>query len=264
MKAVFQKTGKHGITAMRVQGFRGYPPMFHPHLELIYVIKGEIPMTIDGQDRVLRAGEMSVLFPLVVHSYESAPEAEACILLFEPRLAGELETELLSKKPIDPFLTDAEGFLPLLSRIIALHKEGSLGDRTARAYLAATVGELLLRMPLCEVATTEEDITRQILVYCSEHFADEDICLRKIAEALYISPSYVSKVFAYKLKYGLREYINALRVSRAKELLRGTRMRIVEIMLECGFKNQSSFNRIFTAATQATPRDYRERKRISD
>jgi AraC-like DNA-binding protein len=37
--------------------------------------------------------------------------------------------------------------------------------------------------------------------------------------------------------------------------------RIVDVMTECGFKNQSSFNRVFFDACQMSPKQYRKSKR---
>ena len=268
MKAVFQKTDDFGLTAKRIKNFKGFPPMFHSHLELIYVISGEISMNIDGHSHVLKEGELSVLFPYVVHSYENSPDAEIYMMLFEPRLVGVFEEELGSQKPAFPFYTDARPLEPLFKRIAEL---AALGDpvsfKTACSYLQSAVGELLAAMPLCEVEAVAENMTKPILLYCSEHFADEDISIKKIADSLYISQSYVSKVFSSKLKYGFREYVNELRISRAKELLKKTDMRIVNIMLECGFRNQSSFNRIFGEICGVSPREYRNRgqkRNISD
>ena len=85
--------------------------------------------------------------------------------------------------------------------------------------------------------------------------------LRKIADELYISTGYVSKIFATKLKYGLREYINELRISKAKNLLSKTDLKIIDVMLECGFRNQSSFNRVFSEICGVSPSEYRRRKK---
>ena len=263
MKAIFEKTDNFGMHAMRVKNFRGFPPMFHSHLELIYVVSGEIPMIIDGQSHSLASGEMSVLFPYVVHNYESAPEAEAFIILFDPKIAKSFESELLSKKPQAPFLKNAERFEPLFKRIAELIKDGEIGYKTACAYLEAFMGELIALMPLCEVDTVFENMTKPILLYCSKHFCDEDISIKKIADGLYISPSYVSKVFSFKLKYNFREYINELRISKAKELLSKPDARILNIMLECGFQNQSSFNRIFSKICGMSPREYRQKKLVA-
>ena len=144
-----------------------------------------------------------------------------------------------------------------------MKKGDEVSFKTACAYLQAFVGELLSEIPLCGVETVSENMTKPILLYCSEHFADEDIGIKKISDSLYISQSYVSKVFSVKLKYNFREYINELRISKAKELLKKTDMKIVNIMLECGFKNQSSFNRIFGEICGTSPREYRTKKALS-
>lgn len=257
MKAVFEKKDHFGITAKRVTKFKGFPPMFHSHLELIYVAKGEINMTIDGRARVLRSGEMSVLFPYVLHSYESAPDVEIFIMLFEAKTVALFENELNTQKPICPFIDDARRYEPILSRISSLDVGDEVQFKTACSYLQALIGELLGTIPLCEVESLPENMTKPILLYCSEHFTDEDISIKKISDRLFISQSYISKVFSSRLKYNFREYINELRISKAKDLLKKTDMKIINVMLECGFRNQSSFNRIFGEMCGTSPREYR-------
>ena len=132
--------------------------------------------------------------------------------------------------------------------------------KTAAAYISSVIGELLCMMPLCDVESLSENMIKPILLYCSEHFTDEDISIKKIADELYISQSYVSKVFSMKLKYGFREYINELRIGKAKKMLSKTDMKIVDVMLESGFRNQSSFNRIFSEICGISPREYRTSK----
>lgn len=261
MKAVFEKKDHFGIVAKHISKFNGFPPMFHSHLELIYVVRGEINMTIDGKTHTLREGEMSVLFPYVLHSYEGAPDVEIFMLLFETKTVALFENELNTQKPICPFIGNAGKFEPILSRILSLDVGDEIQFKTACSYLQAVIGELLVSMPLCEVETLPENMTKPILLYCSEHFTDEDISIKKISDRLFISQSYVSKVFSSRLKYGFREYINELRISKAKELLKKTDMKIVNVMLECGFRNQSSFNRIFGEMCGMSPRDYRSSRR---
>ena len=259
MKAVFEKRDDIGIVAKQIKNFRGFPPMFHSHIELIYVIDGEISMTIDGQDHVLKKGELSVLFPYVIHSYEDSRNAHAYIMIFEPKIIGLFNGELTKNNPICPFVSNAERFESTIARIVDLTAENdTLRIKAACAHLQALIGELLCEMPLYPLDSVAENMTKPILLYCSEHFADDDISIKKISDSLYISQSYVSKVFSVKLKYSFREYINELRIAKAKDLLRKTDMKIVNIMLECGFKNQSSFNRIFSEKCGISPKKYKQ------
>ena len=137
-------------------------------------------------------------------------------------------------------------------------ERGRLDRQVAIAYLSSIIGEILIDMPLVDNDIETPDVSKKILTYCSEHFADEDISIKTLTEALYISPSYVSKVFSRTIKCKFREYINILKVNRAKRLLKKKEMKMVGIMMACGFKNQSTFNRIFLDIVGVTPREYRK------
>lgn len=253
MQAVFEKKEYFQLTGTRTTGFQGYMPMFHPHGELLHVIRGSIPITVEGKSHVLQAGETAVLFPYLTHAYESAPEAQALILLFDPRLTA-FDTTLLTKKPVCCY-TDTQRLYPLMNRAVEMLKMGR--PKTAMAYVNAALGELLEVLELVPAEGPSGDMTVQLLSYCAEHFA-EDITVKTLAEALFISESYVSKLFSKNLNCSFREYINGLRVQKAQKLLESTGMRIGQIMAACGFQNQSSFNRVFREITGTSPRQYRK------
>lgn len=240
-------------------GFDGYHPTFHPHCELIMVIDGEIDMVIDGIAHTLKKGEISVVFPYVTHCYHDAPGARALVLLFDSDAPSMFESSLLSNKPSFPYTDRLSHLENLFRRIIALRERGGAFERqVATAYLSSIIGEILIDMPMVENDIDTPDVSKKILTYCAEHFADEDISIKTLTEALYISPSYVSKVFSRTIKCKFREYINVLKVNRAKRLLKKKEMKMVGVMMACGFKNQSTFNRIFLDIVGVTPREYRK------
>ena len=252
MKGIFEKKGHFGVKGHRIKGFCGYPPMFHTHGEMIYVMKGSLPTVVDGKEHILREGELCLLFPYLTHFYENAPDAEVLLILFDPEVTA-FDRLLLSQKPSYHY-TDGRDFYQMLDRAVTLLAEKKV--KTALGYLNAVIGELLERLPLEAADRLSGDSTTRILGYCAEHFAEE-ITVRQMAEKLYISESYISKIFSEKLKYGFREYINALRIDKAKSLLEHSDKKIVDVMYECGFRNQSSFNRIFRAACGVSPREYK-------
>ena len=259
MRAIFEQMEHFNIATWVEVGFQGYPPMFHSHGELIMVVSGKIDMVIDGIPRTVRAGEIAVAFPYVTHLYHPAPDAEAIILLFDTDAPIAFESSVLGKKPEYPYTSSLPHLEGMFRRIIKLREGGgALAKQTTAVYLSAIIGEILMDMPQVKNDIDTPDVSKKILAYCSEHFADEDISVKKITEALYISPSYVSKVFSNTIKYNVREYVNILRVNRAKKLLEKKDKKIVGIMMECGFKSQSSFNRIFREMCGVTPKEYRE------
>lgn len=258
MKGIFEKKELR-IIAKQIKGFRGFQPMFHAHSEIVYVISGSINMVIDDIPRTLSAGELSISFPYSIHSYETSEDAEAIIILFAPVAAGSFEKKLLSCKPASPYLTNAETLRPLLQKICCYAKtDDSDMEQTAGAYLEAVVGELTLALTLSNIQETDLNIIQKILSYCSEHYK-EDISVKSVSAALYVSESAITKIFSTKLGYSFREYINILRISEAKSLLKHSNKRIIDIMYECGFQNQSSFNRVFYNDCGLTPKEYRDR-----
>ena len=253
MKGVFEKKDYFELHGVCVEGFHGYPPMFHNHGELIYVVKGNISICVDGKDHILQEGEMSVVFPYLPHSYEDAPDAVVLIVLFDP-LATAFDNTFLTRKPVS-YYVDGRPFYTMLARAVELIKNGK--TKTAMGYVNAVIGEFLESSTMEDAENSSEDTTTKILIYCAEHFA-ENITVKSVSDALYLSPGYVSKIFSQKLKIGFREYINALRVNMAKSLLKNPEKRITEIMITCGFENQSSFNRVFRDVCGMSPKDYRK------
>lgn len=210
-------------------------------------------------DHTLSAGELSISFPYSIHSYEKSNDVDAILILFAPGIAGPFEKKILSCKPLSPYITDAERMLPVLQKILqySAHKEPE-GILTAQAYLQALIGEILLSQELIDVQSSNISTTQKILIYCSEHYK-EKISIKSIASELFVSESAVTKIFTSKLGYSFRDYINMLRIAEVKNLLTTTDMPIIDIMYECGYTNQSSFNRIFFKDSAMTPKEYRKK-----
>lgn len=238
--------GWHGV------GFHEYPPMFHNHAELVYVVSGTIHLTVEGESFTLHDGQLFILFSYLAHSYSEEPDAEVILMLFDPAVTSFANT-LLSQKPTYPII-DGTAFARMIERAVMFLQQNK--PKIATAYLNAVLGEYLEIVDL-DVHTKDQSMTRNILEYCSNHFT-EPISLELIADSLSISQSSVSKLFSKRLKYSFRDYINGLRIGQAKSLLHQTSQPITDIMLSCGFTNQSTFNRVFLSICGCSPREYRE------
>lgn len=259
MKFEFEKR-ELMILAKHIKGFRGYRPMFHAHAEIIYAISGSIDMVIDEKPRTLCAGELSITFPYSIHKYESSEDAEAIIILFSPVAAGAYEKTLLSHKPIAPYLGNAQDLYPVLIKMCKYAADSSnvLSEQITISYLQAVTGEILSKLKLINMNDTDLSTTQKLLIYCTEHYK-EDISVKSVATTLYVSESTISKIFSFKLDCSFRAYINMLKINEAKKLLKITNLKILDIIYECGFQNQSSFNRVFYQECGITPKEYRER-----
>jgi AraC-like DNA-binding protein len=113
---------------------------------------------------------------------------------------------------------------------------------------------------LCGSAVTDSTSTsfdlEQIRSYVDTHY-QTDLCLEELAERYHTSPKYMSRVLKQALGSSFKQYITALRITRAKELLIGATMKIDEISHEIGFNSRNSFIRIFKQTVGTTPSEFR-------
>lgn len=94
--------------------------------------------------------------------------------------------------------------------------------------------------------------------YIASHYADGKLTLNEISEAVGISPSYLSGIFAEGVGIGLNAYLNDYRIRQAKRFLDETSLNISEIGYKCGFNSAQSFTRVFKKHTGMTPKQFRE------
>lgn len=103
---------------------------------------------------------------------------------------------------------------------------------------------------------TSVTITK-IARYIEAHL-DEDLSLVKLGEVFYFNPSYLSNFFKVEKGMNVSEYIDQLRISRAKTLLENGELKIKAVSEAVGYHSAHSFTRFFKKHTGLTPKGYRE------
>lgn len=116
---------------------------------------------------------------------------------------------------------------------------------------------------ICRAASLEEKdsgrLSESIKAYVKEHYTDCNMNISAIAEEIGITPRYMSKMFKDQTGIGLLNYINDVRIERAKVLLKTTGMTVDEIAEHTGFANSRTFRRNFQKATGVTAVNYKNR-----
>lgn len=115
-------------------------------------------------------------------------------------------------------------------------------------------------MPLkrIESAYFAGDEAAQLVHYIEANYR-RPVTLALIAQDTGLNRCHISRFFSRQLRQSLRTYVNALRIRDVCQALQHTDKSITEIMYECGFRHQQSFNRIFRALCGTTPGAYRSR-----
>jgi two-component system response regulator YesN len=87
---------------------------------------------------------------------------------------------------------------------------------------------------------------------------DQDLTLEICAERLNYHPNHLKKVFRKETGVNFSDYVSQFRLNVAKEWLRNTDMKIVEIAERLQYNNSQNFIRYFRKMESMTPGQYRE------
>jgi AraC-like DNA-binding protein/mannose-6-phosphate isomerase-like protein (cupin superfamily) len=92
----------------------------------------------------------------------------------------------------------------------------------------------------------------------------EDARIEELAKELGISAAYLQRLFRQVHGMTIIDYLNRMRIERAKLLLLNTDDPVVEIAMEAGFNSRQHFTRVFTSLEGISPQEYRREKRNSE
>ena len=104
--------------------------------------------------------------------------------------------------------------------------------------------------------TKDNPIVKKAEDYIEKRMS-EDLSLEDVAEAINVSPFYLSRLFKEVRGENYINYLTDLRMRKARELLKNPRSSIKEISSEVGFNDQNYFSRIFKNKFGMTPTEFR-------
>ncbi|HIW34611.1 MAG TPA: helix-turn-helix domain-containing protein [Candidatus Paenibacillus intestinavium] len=90
-----------------------------------------------------------------------------------------------------------------------------------------------------------------------DHYYYEDIKVTMFAEKYYLSREYLMKLFKQQYGCGIHEYIQSVRMEKAKELLQDSNLKIQDISEMLGYKDKNYFSKAFRNYFKMTPSEYR-------
>jgi two-component system response regulator YesN len=102
-------------------------------------------------------------------------------------------------------------------------------------------------------------IISQAKEYVTENFCDPDISLIGTAKFVGMSPAHFSTIFAQSTGTSFINYLTAMRVNRAKEMLENSDMKLSAIAMEIGYNEPNYFSHVFKKVEGITPKEYRNK-----
>lgn len=96
----------------------------------------------------------------------------------------------------------------------------------------------------------------QVKAYLDGHYR-EKLTLESVAEYFFINKYYLARLFREKYGVTLTTYLQQVRITHAKRLLRFTDKKIESIGMECGVGELPYFSRVFKKMEGVSPSEYR-------
>ena len=111
-----------------------------------------------------------------------------------------------------------------------------------------------------DVTAVNKRNPRVVLIsqYIEENYANTYLSVKSIAQAVHLSPNYISHLFKKGTGDALSSHINKFRTEKAKALLRNGNRTLSDIAAAVGYSDPNYFMRIFKKYTGMTPSDYRK------
>ncbi len=252
-----------------IPDFRLFPAHWHKGLELLFIDKGALEVTLQKTTYVARSGDIVVINPNVLHvGYtREAPSLHRVLILELENLCGVPELAALMR----PYIKNTASFLPLVrddkmfdiaDKVFSLPESGEPELdflRTTAAY------RLLYRLYTYHTdkgytVPSQRSRMQRVLDYIDEHYC-ENITVKQLSTIFQYEETYFGRLFKTATSLSLTEYVRILRLEKAKRLLRSENMEIAAVAEQCGFSDMNYFSRCFKKRQGMTAGEYRKSKR---
>jgi len=156
----------------------------------------------------------------------------------------------------------------LASTVVKTVKELSDAEPVEKLFACETVAELQEEITyiLSEVCKRIQEksgnrsyeLSKRIVQFVDSHYEEVTLNVAMIADNLGITPSYLSKLFKEQTGETLSDYINKIRLEKAKVLLRKEKLTISDVAVKVGYLNSNALIRSFKKYEGVTPGKYKE------
>ncbi|GLX67524.1 response regulator [Paenibacillus glycanilyticus] len=127
-----------------------------------------------------------------------------------------------------------------------------------RAYADQLRADISKRFFALEQGRTDNKAVETIKAYLQKHYTEE-IELQRLADLVYLTPSYLSKLFKTETGETITDYLTSERIEQAKRLLRDEQgLKTYRIGEMVGYADPAYFTKVFKKMTGKTPKEYRD------
>ena len=108
-----------------------------------------------------------------------------------------------------------------------------------------------------KASNLSKDLYANIISYIEHNYSDPNLSLSSIADALSFNPSYLTRFFKERNGVPLMQYVDNIRLEKARELLKASDYNIKQIVNLVGYTDEANFFRKFKKREGMPPSQFR-------
>ena len=253
------------------------PYHWHPEVEIIAVLQGEVEVTIRDEHRVGRPGDVFMVNSGELHEIRGGVDDLFRAFVFPLDFLQFRREDAAQFEWLQPLAAQNLHFASLaaagtpvgeetfaeLRRMIEAYERRPLGYQlqikaSLLRIIALFAGADMLRSSQPRSRPDyQHQMLREIIEYLNEN-CTQQLRLAEVAGRFGLTPQYFCTFFKEHFGRTLTQHVNLLRVERASRYLRETDLPIMEIGFQVGFENFSYFIKRFREVFGCTPTEYRK------
>jgi AraC family transcriptional regulator len=257
-----------------------YSDITSPFYRLYYISDGNGKIEIDGQEKILKKGNMYLVPSYTLANYRCEHSMEQTYM----HIAEKLRMPVSLKQQSELFFEVKAEALDqmLIERLLVLNMDKKLITTNPRneAYV-----------PQIDVSVNSRNMeTQGILLQLMARFVDKpkssfnissnknqkiaialenihlnfhkNLSVAQLAAEVHINEDYFSRLFKKVTGFLPNAYLTKVRLEKAQQLLLFSDESVTEIAYKSGFNNRTYFAKVFKEATNKSPKEYRMREEI--
>lgn len=231
----------------------------HSYWELTYVDKGELLTTIDGVSYHLKQGDLIFYAPMQFHTQSTFEKISSSYLTINFKMNFN-HADLLCNKI---FSLKRDSYFIVTKLIEELSNDNLYSNDLSLCYLKQLIIQMLRlnnshfhSKPTTHMQQTyENELLNDILLYIDNNIY-EKISVSTLCGHFCISTSMLHSLFRKNMNNTAKNYINELKLSKSKELIRNSTHTLSEISEMLGFSSIHYFSKKFKSYFNISPTEY--------
>ncbi len=238
---------------------------------LLSVLKGKLDYALDGKRHELTGWQSVVLEPNVSIT-ATGNQSELLFFTFSASLVLQHATtmRLIPPKSTITFARSHQSGDQKLDGLLAEFAAELANDKPGKEIVMRALVEQVLvhilrnysqprlsdQLELSRVGLVDRRIRRSVELMHTQ--LDQDLTLKALAAASYLSPFHFARLFKKLTGSTPHNYLAGIRATRAQLLLAETELSVTEVGAQVGYLSASHFTKAFRLATGTTPREFRK------